>query len=576
MNVNKYAISKDVTCKNIENSRLLLENVAIQSKTGQSKSGVNAVNTNEPIRLSFQLMTRAEPVAMVIATIHSLLAIKADDDEILIIDNNNTQTALYQPLADYCASLDESHKVRFYHVDKVANFKSGALNLALGLMDPNASHIVVVDSDYQALAHARSAIIAAIEKHPTHALLQFPQFYRDINLSDVHNELNHYFNYHLYRPFNRIRALSTGTFAVIRREALIQLKGWSGASITEDAQMGVLMHKQGLKSQFMPQVIASGLLPTTLPDLLCQRQRWIYGNMQVLSAYFTSTQPDTLIATPAQLNLKENISLSLLERFTYMCAHLSQLCAWVNFTGLFILLQLATLLIIVSALLSGANMDLQSLLTPLYIVYASYILFLGRRLWAYRHDDAPLNKPFNSLNNDNRNYDNTNGLGLNSAISDGSESVKKQLRAWLLHLNFWELGALSWIPVLWGREKPFVCTPKQAVSSTARSTFVANVVVLPKLLLVLNIITALIVAPFSPLYSPLLFVCALAICLIKILAAYIIFQNYSYQKPTAQIIKFKTIDTKKALSQSTNNAISLSKRTINHRFMDNKDEIANS
>ncbi|HAR76486.1 MAG TPA: hypothetical protein DCR60_09815, partial [Psychrobacter sp.] len=113
-------------------------------------------------------------------------------------------------------------------------------------------------------------------------------FYRDAGRVDIHSELNHYFNHHLYRPFNRIRALSTGTYAVIRRRALLDLGGWSSASITEDAQMGVLMHSRGLRSQFIPEVIATGLLPTTLHDLMSQRQRWIYGNMQVLNTYFST------------------------------------------------------------------------------------------------------------------------------------------------------------------------------------------------------------------------------------------------------------------------------------------------
>lgn len=62
--------------------------------------------------------------------------------------------------------------------------------------------------------------------------------------------------------------------------------------------MGVLMHHQGLQSQFIPEVIATGLLPTTLYDLITQRRRWIYGNMQVLSTYFSkSTLPLTSLTT---------------------------------------------------------------------------------------------------------------------------------------------------------------------------------------------------------------------------------------------------------------------------------------
>lgn len=483
---------------------------------GYSRDSLNihtehAYTSKIPIRLSFQLMTRAEPAAMVIDTIKSLLAIKADDDEILIVDNNNTQMSLYEPLAQFCASLDARHNVHFYHIDAVAGFKAGALNLALGLMDPNCSHIVVVDSDYQALPQARLSIANAIERYPSHALLQFPQFYRDAGRADIHSELNHYFNHHLYRPFNRKRALSTGTYAVIRRRALLDLGGWSGASITEDAQMGVLMHGRGLCSQFVPEVIATGLLPTTIHDLMSQRRRWIYGNMQVLNTYFaaSSNLPSTnlsIIDSPVtDLSVTKK---TLSERLAYTLAHLSQLSAWLNFTGIFIALQLLTLLIITGALLFNASLNIHALLAPLYIVYASYAIFLARRLWAYMQDSAPLNQQT------------SHGAAL---------SLSNRLRAWGVHLNFWELGALSWWPVLWGQKKPFICTPKQELMPTRQSVYAANLIAMPKVLLMLNMTTAIIVSPFSALYSPLLFGCAMMLCILKIWAAKVMLDNYGYE-----------------------------------------------
>lgn len=483
------------------------------------------------VALSFQLMTRAEPPELVIATIQSLLVVKKDCDEIIIIDNNNTDTSMYKPLEAFCASLDPELKVYFYHIDAVEGFKAGALNLALGLMSPDCTHIVVVDSDYQALPHARVSIAEAIEQYPSHTLLQFPQFYRNAGQIDIHSELNHYFNHHLYRPFNRKRALSTGTYAVIRRSELLGLGGWSGASITEDAQMGVLMHQKGLRSQFIPKVIATGLLPNTLNDLMCQRRRWIYGNVQVLNSYLSIATASirqrylkkNQKSTPNQYTINSAKAESISERLAHTRAHFSQLSAWINFTGLFILLQICTLLIITSTLfaptLFNINADL-TLLTPLYLVYAGYTVFLVRRLWAYFQDKVPLNRQVNE---------------------SYQPTMKMRLRAWLMHLNFWELGALSWLPVIWGSEKPFICTPKQSYIQTRSSLFQANIAALPKLLLALNIITALIVAPFSPLFSPILFIGALTVCLLKIGGAKVAFDNFtaSEKKPDSISMKSK-------------------------------------
>ncbi|MEN6669063.1 glycosyltransferase family 2 protein [Psychrobacter sp. B38] len=530
-----------------------------------AKKRANNAKYNTSAALSFQLMTRAEPPEMVIATIQSLLAIKSPDDEIIIIDNNHTNTSLYQPLAAFCASLDATRQVHFYHIDAVEGFKAGALNLALGLMNPNCTHLVVVDSDYQALPHARAAITEAIHRHPDHALLQFPQFYRNAGQVDARSELNHYFNHHLYRPFNRDRALSTGTYAVIRRSDLLSLGGWSGASITEDAQMGVLMHHSGLRSTFIPQVIATGLLPNTLNDLMSQRRRWIYGNMQVLNDYVSVSKPSlsskpTLSPTqkvPSKptVPLKPTLSQtsdarsakSISERSAYVRAHLSQLSAWINFTGFFIFLQVCALLVIGTALLKQ-NFE-TALLTPLYAVYASYAIFLFRRLWAYSQDQTPLNKQIDT---------------------NHQPSIDAKVRAWLMHINFWELGALTWLPVLWGRTKPFICTPKQKYIQTRRSLWMANMAALPKLLLILNLITALVVAPFSPFYSPVLFVCALTVCALKIAAAKVAMDNFAFTEPktprimTKSQIAMTTVHRQiKPIKSSDITAVFEDKKTIN-------------
>ena len=321
---------------------------------------------------------------------------------------------------------------------------------------------------------------------------------------------------------------------MIRRSDLLSLGGWSGASITEDAQMGVLMHQQGFHSQFIPKIIATGLLPNTLNDLMCQRRRWIYGNMQVINNYFSIDKPSmrrqyleksqTSTSVPP-LNRYAINSIKVKgvgEHLFYACAHFSQLSAWINFTGFFIFLHLCTLLIITSALFVPKILDINTsstLLTPLYLVYAGYTAFLLRRLWAYMQDKVPLNKQVN------KNYQPT---------------MKMRLRAWLMHLNFWELGALSWLPVIWGSEKPFICTPKQEYIHNQPSLQLANIVALPKLLLVINIITALVVAPFSPLYSPILFICALTVCLLKISAAKVAFDNFAATAPKPNSIRIKS------------------------------------
>ncbi|SJM38056.1 Poly-beta-1,6-N-acetyl-D-glucosamine synthase [Psychrobacter pasteurii] len=501
------------------------------------KLSSDKLNTQKQVALSFQIMTRAEPPELVIETIKSLLAVKKPQDEILIVDNNNQETHLYQPLADYCNKLHPKLNVHFYHVDSVKGYKAGALNLALQLMDDDCTHIVVVDSDYQALPHARAAIANAIATYPKHTLLQFPQFYRSSAQTEVQSELNHYFNHHLLRSFNCSKALSTGTFAVINRSDLLALGGWSSASITEDAQMGVKMHRSGLFSQFIPEVISTGLLPHTLKDLMSQRQRWIYGNMQVLSGYFSSapaskvdaTQTSTPSASPTTSKDSSVFrhTQSMGERLEYLRAHFSQLTAWVNFTGPFIVLHLfALLMIAVSTVYPISKAAVQ---LPLMMVYSGYAFFVIRRLMAYLNDKAPLNKQVNHQH---------------------QFTLKGKLRTWLMHLNFWELGALSWAPVLWGQNKPFNCTPKHNLMTDHTAPWLKSLMVAPKLLLLLNLFTAVMVSPLTDFYSPALFVCAVSFLLLKLASVMVAINNFSAAK-TQKPVKIATMRSEQYINTVT-------------------------
>ncbi|CAM3977612.1 glycosyltransferase family 2 protein [Psychrobacter arenosus] len=571
-------------------------------------SDLMATSEKPKIALSFQIMTRAEPVAVVQETIASLLAIKAPEDEILIIDNNHQDKSLYMPLQTYCNRLNKALRVRFYHEDFIAGYKSGALNKALSLMDASCRYIVVVDSDYQALPNARARIIAAIERYPNQALLQFPQHYRDSGKPDVHAELNHYFSYHIRRDFNRNKVLSTGTFAVINRASLLSLGGWSAASLTEDAQMGVLLHRQGESSQFIPEVIATGLLPQTLADLISQRRRWIYGNMQVLLGYRQLWQENDLASVSAENNA------SVTRQWAYIRAHMSQLSAWVNFTGVFIGLHTLAAASLAWAKLQptaqpSSTQRQRIALLLLSLSYGSYGLYLTQRLTAYLRDTQALNsatqvsalspqvaaptlaasisqskqsnaKPSKStglfsvkkiwrqaksilrrnvakaktvvrdkltaraLNEESLSKNSVDKpitqpiVKANSRLVDTSiasetrfnaqadvisAALSTRLRAWLLHLNFWELGAWSWWPVLWGRQQPFICTPKAALSQSPLKTTLVNLMVLPKFLLLLNLLTAILVRR----HSTRLFLAAISLSAIKVAAAAMILTNFS-------------------------------------------------
>ena len=93
-----------------------------------------------------------------------------------------------------------------------------------------------------------------------------------------------------------------GSAALLRREALNDTNGFSGQSITEDAETALQLHAKGWNSCYLRYPVISGLQPETFSSFMIQRMRWAQGMVQLFILKFP-------------LTLK---GLSLPQRFCYV------------------------------------------------------------------------------------------------------------------------------------------------------------------------------------------------------------------------------------------------------------------
>ena len=109
-------------------------------------AGAGHRRTRDLPMISLHVPAHNEPPAMVIDTLRSLVRLDYPRYEIIVIDDNTDDEALWRPVQQWCAR----HGVKFVHLEDWPGYKSGALNYALRhLTDPRAELIGVVDSDYQ-------------------------------------------------------------------------------------------------------------------------------------------------------------------------------------------------------------------------------------------------------------------------------------------------------------------------------------------------------------------------------------------------------------------------------------------
>lgn len=240
--------------------------------------------TAEP-RVSIHVPAYNEPAEMMIETLSALSRLDYANYEVIVLDNNTRDEAVWRPVEAYAATLGP--RFRFFHFDGVKGFKAGALNKALELTDPAAEYVAVIDSDYQVNADWLAVCIPHFG-NPKVALVQGPQDYRDgqenLFKAMAYQEYAGFFRIGMVERNEDNAIIQHGTMTIMRRVVLDEKK-WATWCITEDAELGLRIFEDGHESVYLPQSFGQGLIPDTLGAYKDQRYRWVYGAMQIIKRH---------------------------------------------------------------------------------------------------------------------------------------------------------------------------------------------------------------------------------------------------------------------------------------------------
>jgi len=224
-----------------------------------------------------------EPAAMMIETLDALAQLDYPRYEVIVIDNNTSDPAVWQPVRDHCQKLGT--QFRFFHQDPLAGFKGGALNFALQHTDPDAVIVAVIDSDY--LVHPRwLRDLAPQLTQENVAIVQAPQDYRDAHENAFkamcYAEYRGFFYIGMITRNERNAIIQHGTMTMVRKSVLQSIGGWAEWCITEDAELGLRIFEQGREASYIAKSYGRGLMPDTFIDFKKQRFRWAFGAVQIM------------------------------------------------------------------------------------------------------------------------------------------------------------------------------------------------------------------------------------------------------------------------------------------------------
>ncbi|SEQ08286.1 Exo-beta-1,3-glucanase, GH17 family [Azotobacter beijerinckii] len=239
-------------------------------------------------KVSIHVPCYNEPPEMVKQTLDALARLDYPDYEVLVIDNNTKDPAVWQPLEEHCARLGPRFK--FFHVAPLAGFKGGALNYVMQHTAPDAEVIAVIDSDYCVEPDWLKHMVPHFAD-PKIAVVQSPQDYRDDKESAFkklcYAEYKGFFYIGMITRNDRDAIIQHGTMTMTRRSVLDEL-GWADWCITEDAELGLRVFEKGLSAAYSERSYGKGLMPDTFIDFKKQRFRWAYGAIQIMKRHTRS------------------------------------------------------------------------------------------------------------------------------------------------------------------------------------------------------------------------------------------------------------------------------------------------
>ena len=242
--------------------------------------------------VSLHIPAYNEPPDLLIETIKAVERIDYPDFEVVIIDNNTSDRAVYGPVEEYCRGRE---RVRFVHVAPWPGYKAGACNLALRCYtDPRAEIIGLVDADDIVQPHYLRETVPYFSD-PSLGFVQTFEGNRDFEGSPYYTAcVDSYQAFYLSVMSSRNERDSVpfvGTMGLFRRSALTDVGGWNEWCISEDTEASLRVLRDGWSGLYVPRCFGRGIVPPSFAGMLTQRHRWCFGAMQILRLHWRSLMP---------------------------------------------------------------------------------------------------------------------------------------------------------------------------------------------------------------------------------------------------------------------------------------------
>ncbi len=243
-------------------------------------------------KVSVHLPIHNEPPEMVRETLEALARADYPNFEVLVLDNNTKDAAVWQPVQADCERLGPTF--RFFHLENWPGYKAGAINFGLQQTAEDAEIVAVIDSDYVISPDWFKSMVPYFDNENI-GFVQSPQDYRDLRQNTFKTmcywEYAGFFNIGMVQRNEYNAIIQHGTMTMIRKSALIESGRWSEWCICEDSELGLRLYEAGYDSVYCKDSFGRGLMPDTFSGYMTQRFRWVYGAMMIIKHHWKHFLP---------------------------------------------------------------------------------------------------------------------------------------------------------------------------------------------------------------------------------------------------------------------------------------------
>ncbi|KAE8148740.1 nucleotide-diphospho-sugar transferase [Aspergillus avenaceus] len=178
--------------------------------------------------------------------------------------------------------------------------KAGNLNHALFTLQKESApeFCAVLDADSIPRPEFLRATLPHLLLAPKSALVTTRQYFYNLPAGDPLSQSRlHFYTFQNTELDLRGNAIDSGSGAVFRRNAILDVGGYPTFSFSEDWQLSLILQGMGYGTMQVQEPLQFGLVPSSLEGHIAQRNRWNIGHSQQLHVLW----PQTSRAIPQRL-----------------------------------------------------------------------------------------------------------------------------------------------------------------------------------------------------------------------------------------------------------------------------------